>query len=189
MHLVTTGILVAFAVAVTGCGGGQAQISGPEESVAPASAPEPGAGGQCDDGTHDGDVKIKFSRDVEAYGGCRVITGDLAIESKEIVNLQGLSGVTEVGGALSVGGTERLAGLDGLQNLASVGGYLYIGYNTALVDLTGLSGLKHLGGALTVEKNPALPTCQADRLKDRLADHGYEGTVSIFENDHKGRCP
>jgi hypothetical protein len=119
------------------------------------------------------------------YPGCTEIEGGVVIRGEDIVNLNGLSVLTAIGGTLEIGdddgnnpmltsltgldnllsvgigigisGNENLASLNGLQNLVSVG-YLGLGIynNDALTDLTGLNSLETITGGFALCGNDGL---------------------------------
>jgi subtilisin-like proprotein convertase family protein len=106
---------------------------------------------------------------VDAVGarGCENnIRGTLKLQGSNITNLDALSGITSVGGDLTIGfddggalpggSTTALTNLDGLSGITSVGRNLEISINTALTNLDGLSGITSVVGSLTISGNPAL---------------------------------
>ena len=94
------------------------------------------------------------------YPGCTEVAGDVIIRGDDIINLNGLSIVTSIGGNLTIGGGSAWSGsgnplltsLTGLANLTSIGDSIYIGYNS-LNNLTGLEGLINIPGDLMIEYN------------------------------------
>lgn len=120
--------------------------------------------------------------DLAQLAGKWCVTGDLTINRTGLANLDGLSGVVEVGGNLGIGasvpgcsypcayGNGALTSLHGLEHLRRVGGTLTLQEqpgDAGLTDLLGLSGLKHLG---------SLRIDSALVLQDL---HGLEGLTSI----------
>jgi hypothetical protein len=75
--------------------------------------------------------------------------------------------------------------LQGLELLRELGIGLDIAGNRALRDLRGLVSLERVG-SFSVVSNPALPTCEAEWLRDRLTI--TEG-AGIAGNDDDGECP
>jgi hypothetical protein len=75
--------------------------------------------------------------------------------------------------------------LQGLELLRELGIGLEISSNPALRDLRGLVGLERVG-SFSVVSNPALPTCEAEWLRDRLT---ITDGVGIGDNDDAGECP
>jgi hypothetical protein len=56
-----------------------------------------------------------------------------------------------------------------------------------LADLRGLRGLRS-AGLLMIFSNPALPTCEAERLRDQVGLANL-GAWRIEKNDDLGNCP
>lgn len=84
---------------------------------------------------------------------------------------------------------DSLSTLDGLRALTTVGDAVAaIEGNTVLATLRGLESLRTIGGTLTVEHNPALPTCEAEWLTDRVANLGG-GSNEISDNGDAEECP
>lgn len=86
------------------------------------------------------------------YPGCNIIEGTLSIEGENITNLNGLIGLTEVGGSLLLGGYSgvHVTDLSGLDSLESVGGTIYISNCYSLQDFSSLQNLRHIGGNLSL---------------------------------------
>ena len=103
----------------------------------------------------EGPITLSSQAEVDAFD-CTEVTSDLTVRGFDIWNLDGLAGLTAVGGYLIIRNNDALASLAGLGGLTSVGGGLTIGYNDALTDLTGLGGLTSLGGHLFIDYNEAL---------------------------------
>jgi len=82
-----------------------------------------------------------------------------------------------------------LINLDGLSKLYFVGHHVIVESNPLLSDLHGLDGLTEIGGALTIVDNPKLPTCEAERLRDRIGIANIHGGWSISGNDDAATCP
>lgn len=103
-----------------------------------------------------GDVTLSSQAEVDAFD-CSEITGSLAIDGGDIVDLTPLAELTSVGGYITIYGNLALISLAGLEGLTSVGGGLDIRYNDALPSLAGLGGLTgSVGGYLTIRSNTAL---------------------------------
>jgi UDP-3-O-[3-hydroxymyristoyl] glucosamine N-acyltransferase len=79
------------------------------------------------------------------YSECSNLQGNVQIYGDNITNLNGLVGVTSVGGDLFIESNDSLISIEGLGSVNSVGGDLYIGYNDALPHLTGLNNLISVG--------------------------------------------
>ena len=83
------------------------------------------------------------------YPGCTEIEGDVTIEesySGAILNLNGLSVITAIGGNLVIENNNSLSHLAGLENLISIGKNLDISINNSLTSLAGLGNLTSVGG-------------------------------------------
>ena len=95
------------------------------------------------------------------YPGCIQLEGDVLISGSDIMNLNGLSVVTSIGGNLMFTGNNLLTSLTGFENLTIIGGDLsfnswYSWGNPFLNDLTGLNNLTLIGGNLHIFYNDAL---------------------------------
>jgi hypothetical protein len=100
-------------------------------------------------------VELTTQAQVDAFD-CTSVTGELWISGNDIVNLDGLSGLTSIDGDLEIRFNDALTSLDGLSGLTSIDGGLWISGNAALTSLGGLSGLTSLGGWLSIQNNPSL---------------------------------
>jgi hypothetical protein len=93
------------------------------------------------------------------YPNCTEVEGNLYINNlwhgTDITNLDGLIGLTSIGGTLLIETNNYLVSITGLINLHSVGGALYIEENNALTSLTGLDSLNSVGG-LVISWNEGL---------------------------------
>ncbi|MCP5518014.1 MAG: HYR domain-containing protein [Verrucomicrobiales bacterium] len=101
-----------------------------------------------------GGFTLRTQREVDNFT-CTEIAGDLVIQDDndgidDITNLDGLSGLTAVGGSLAIRGNDSLTNLDGLSTLTAVGGDLSLREDPALSSLEGLSSLTAVGGTLEV---------------------------------------
>ncbi len=97
------------------------------------------------------------------YPNCNEIDGYVTISGDNIINLDSLINVTQIGGFLEIGyafmkpddgwvcaGNPNLMNIQGLQNLTIVGGFLQIFGNSVLTELTGLESLTTIGGSLFI---------------------------------------
>jgi len=108
--------------------------------------------------TVSGNLRISGATDLSALSFLQHIGGDLyiSVNNPGLLNLDGLSGILDVGRDLTVsgtGGVSALTNINGLSGVKSVGGKLYIGGNPSLQSLGGLSALQTVGGSLTVQAN------------------------------------
>lgn len=98
------------------------------------------------------------------YPGCTEILSSLWIEEEQegsIINLDGLSQLTSVGGHLRIQNNPNLNNLDGLSQLTSVGEDLAIQWNSELSQCCSLCPLLTadkadptvIGGSITIEDN------------------------------------
>lgn len=111
------------------------------------------------------------------YPECTMIEGDLVISGYNISNLNGLNGITEIGGSLIIVSNEILKSLTGLNNLKTIGHDLYVEGNFDLLSLTGLENVNYIGGDIMIMNNIEL-----NRLSglDGLTD--IAGSLSIENN-------
>ena len=90
------------------------------------------------------------------YPDCHRIEGDVDISGTDIINVNGLSNVTSIGGYLYVNYCSKLARFTGLSNLTSIGKYLRIFNNKDLISLDGLENLDSIGDYLYIVSNSRL---------------------------------
>jgi hypothetical protein len=117
------------------------------------------------------------------FPGCSVIEGGVYINGDDIANLNGLNGVTEIGGNLIIGSTWfeydytnfQLFSLEGLDNLQSVAGNLLIINNYSLENLNGLENLVSVAGKFIVSYNFSLESLTALVNLDSIGDYIYIG--------------
>lgn len=76
----------------------------------------------------------------------------------------------------------------GLRSLKTVEGDLIVQQNTVLKSLSGLLGVTSVGGKLTIESNSALPTCEAEGLRDAIGAANIQGEITISGNGGSGDC-
>ena len=101
-----------------------------------------------------------------------------------VEQLDGLSGLSYVGGDLHVHDNVGLLNINGMSNLTAVGSDLLIADNDLLVDLSGLSSLASVGHDLDITNNQALCESYANAVVAPIAVTGY---VNIYGNN--GTCP
>ena len=87
-----------------------------------------------------GNFELNSQSEVDTFN-CTSVTGDLIIFGEDIINLDGLSALTSVGGSLEITYNDALTNVDGLSALISVGGTLEIWGNNALTNIKGLAVL------------------------------------------------
>jgi len=98
-----------------------------------------------------GDAIVETQDDLENLADCSRITGDLILDQSSISDLAPLSGLTEVGGELSIYGVSYLTSLEPLRDLSYVGGNLTISANYSLEDLN-VRLLEEVHGDLTISQ-------------------------------------
>lgn len=125
--------------------------------------------------------------DLTGLSALSVVQGDVKIghdccsdDNYELVSVDGLEGLQEVGGQLMVAHNPSLTDLSGLGNVTRTGtkgftGDVTIEGNASLVDLAGLASLATVGGSLFIEENNALTSL-----------HGLEALRVIDEDLHIG---
>jgi hypothetical protein len=115
------------------------------------------------------------------YPDCTELEGDITISGSDITNLNGLSNVTDIGGALHINDNDTLSNLTGLESLTSIGGTFYIDNNDMLTSFTGLENLTTVGNYLfigNIEGNPVL-----NDLTELVNLTSIGGVLKIWEND------
>lgn len=78
------------------------------------------------------------------YPDCTLLVGDLVISGSDIDNLEGLNGLTSIGGNLIIIDNTQLTNLDDLSNIVSIGGDQANGR------------MMNSGGMIQIENNPLL---------------------------------
>jgi hypothetical protein len=111
------------------------------------------------------------------YPNCTQIEGDVTISGANITNLNGLNGLTSIGGNLRICYDSTLSNLSGLGSLTSIAYNLFVGYNSVLTTLTGLNNVNHIGGALQFWYNYSLPN-----LTGLEAVTSIGGAFEIYNN-------
>ena len=102
-----------------------------------------------------GDYTLVTQEEVDAFE-CSRLRGDISVSGAAITNLDGLSVLVSLDGALSIFSTTALTSLSGIGSIPSISQSISISGNEALVDLDGLGALTFVGGSLTVSNNPVL---------------------------------
>jgi len=142
--------------------------------------------------TIDGDLEVGNNPQLERIGGLYSLTrvnGSLKLAANPVLSdLAGLDGIETLGGDLQVLDCDALRSPISLRNLTEVGGGLALEGNQSLLHLAGLAQITSLGGDISIQDNPALPTCDAEYLRDRLELRGWSGAATISGNDDGGAC-
>ncbi len=108
-------------------------------------------------------VRVVNGQDLINLAGLSQITevkGDLYIElstgASTVIDLRDLSNLTTIGGSLIILNSNSLINLDGLQNLSTIGEGISIVGNDGLQSLTGLDNLKRVEGKISISSNDNL---------------------------------
>ena len=124
------------------------------------------------------------------------------VDNNALPDLNVLSSVAgRIDGDLIVWGNDALINIDGLRGVTSVGGSLGIGCywsasfrirecpgNASLTNLDGLANVASVGGEVAIAGNRALPTCAAEAFVALLRARGWAGVAYIADNDDTGTC-
>jgi hypothetical protein len=97
-------------------------------------------------------LNLTTQAEVDAVS-CSSVTGNVTISGSDITNVDGLGGITLVGGYLEILSNIVLTNVDGLGGITSVGGYLVIETNGVLTNVDGLGGITSVGGNLEINNN------------------------------------
>ena len=132
----------------------------------------------------EGSFTIENALDLEFINKYTSITGQLSIAHKSLttISLPNLESV----GDLSVAYCETCTELS-FPALTATGGDLDIELNPVLESIS-LPLLAGVGGDFIVRNNSALPTCQAEILRDQITEANIGGTITISGNDDTGTC-
>lgn len=84
-----------------------------------------------------------------------------------LLSISGFNSLTEPPKRLMIARNEALGSISGFRSLTTTGS-LEISENASLTTLSGFDGLTHVTGSLSISGNPNLPTCEAQRLADRV---------------------
>jgi hypothetical protein len=98
------------------------------------------------------------------YPECTELEGDVIISGNDITNVNGLIGISSIGGNLEINYNGVLINLKGMDSLTSIGGDFIVGVivdywgvgNGSLSSFTGLEGLATIGGNFEIIGNNAL---------------------------------
>jgi hypothetical protein len=90
-------------------------------------------------------ITFHFQTEIDSFQinnpNCTEIEGNVDISWNNIHNLNGLNGLTKIGGYLWISNCDSLSNITGLHNINSIGGALHIAGIDRLKNLTGLEGL------------------------------------------------
>ena len=115
------------------------------------------------------------------YPSCTEIGGSVYISGNNITNLSGLSGLTSIGGDLSITSNPLLSSLSGLDNVTSIDGSISIYSNDALTSLSGLDNIDAtLIDSLLIYDNNLLSECAVQSICDYLVQTNC--TINIHDN-------
>jgi hypothetical protein len=130
-----------------------------------------------------GDYYLTSQADIDNfqddYSDCSVLEGVVKISGPDIINLEGLSGVTSVGMYLTINNNDLLQNFEGLESLENIYGAVSIGYNSSLASLEGLDNLASIGGYLSVYNNINLTSFEGLNNLVSLGD-----MLEIMHNDN-----
>lgn len=105
-----------------------------------------------------GDQILVSQNDVNAFGPCAMISGDLVIggAGSNISDLTRLNTVLAISGDLIIENADLLTILNGFPRLTTIGGALRISSNDELSSLGGFYSLQFVGDRFEVTSNPVL---------------------------------
>jgi hypothetical protein len=127
-----------------------------------------------------GSFTLTTQTQVDAFA-CTSTTGNLIIESAAIdpiMNLDGLAGLTHVGGNLIIRNNALVTDFDGFNMLQTVGGNLLFEANPFLLHLDDFLSIIAVGGNLTIIDNPLLID-----VNGLINLSNFDGNLSIQRND------
>jgi len=115
-----------------------------------------------------GDITLNSQASIDnfstTYSGCTVMPYSITIFESvmgNIVNLDGLSVLTEIQGSLLIISNDALDDLTGLSNVTTIGGELIVEDNSALTNLNGLGTITGAIGSVSIGSNPMLADISA----------------------------
>ncbi len=102
-----------------------------------------------------GYMKITSSNfaNIDALSNVHTLVGLEIALNPSLVNLDGLSGVTEIFDYVSIFQNNALVNIDGLSNVKSIHGKVTISSNAGLTEIDGLSSVKEMLKSLTIDHN------------------------------------
>lgn len=118
---------------------------------------------QCPTGPITFSTQTQIDNFSTTYPNCTILpTGvDITITGNTITNLNGLSALTQIIGAVEIRNNPLLISLAGLSNLTSAGSDFIIRNNSLLPSLAGLENLTSIQGEFTIRTNPSLTSIAA----------------------------
>jgi hypothetical protein len=124
------------------------------------------------------------------YPGCTVIEGNVEIQGDDILNLDGLSVLTSIGGYLYITNNDSLDNLSGLASLTSVGGSLLVSSNASLTGLAGLENLSVVEEDVFISTNPVLTDISAlgNIIAENMMELRISGNSSLATCDNPFTC-
>lgn len=113
---------------------------------------------QCPTGPITFSTQSQIDNFSTTYPNCTILpTGvDVTITGNTITNLNGLSAITQISGAVEIRNNPILISISGLSNLTSAGSDFIIRNNSLLPSLAGLENLTSIQGEFTIRTNPSL---------------------------------
>ena len=124
-----------------------------------------------------------FQADYGNGGVCDTVTGSLTVKGPDnlnpvgdIINLDGLLEVTNIGGDLDIRLNKDLTNIDGLANLTNVAGSLGFSRNPSLVNIDGLNNLSGAVNGLSFWQNGSLVNINA------LINLTEASAITIYDN-------
>ena len=135
----------------------------------------------CREQMIEGSVGITSLEDLEGFAGVTALTGDLEIAAQDLVCLDALACLRDVGGEVRILDNEALRSTAGLASIETVGtvGFrrsVVVGNNDVLETLEGFDALVSIFDALIIADNPVLR-----RIEGLSAVRGI-GVLSISNN-------
>jgi len=120
-----------------------------------------------------------------AYGPCEILVADLVVQGDEITHVDGLAGLTEIRGSISLL-APKLTSVQGLSSLLAVDGDLAIGGlseagagGTLISDFSPLNALASVGRNLKIYQTPVASISAFDALTRLSGDLTLVGNSSL----------
>ena len=108
------------------------------------------------------------------------------LNNDSLLNINGLAGLTSIGGLVQIASNTALKNIDGLGNVTEIGAGLEVSGNDSLANVDGAFRIQHVGGDLYVRFNPSLTNCEglAPLLgwPDGLDQVKVDGRIFIQDN-------